>query len=456
MIKIKSKKQIETENKTPEVLGKIADSASEIVRATSELSSFDVRIQHVSGVLKEYTETMRDVSEANLAVVEETFASMTRVNETVKQAAEYLNEVTDTADQLATKNAESKVTLDEVSRLKEGVVKDSREMSMDIERLVDLANKIDGIVDSVQAIAAQTNLLALNASIEAARAGEHGRGFAVVAEEIRNLADDTKQNLEGMRAFVGQIKEAAAKSSDSLEQSLGSIDNMGVKIEQVHSTVMENVDLLHEVVVDVKEINTAIQGITEMTSEIERAMEENSKDAERLSHIALEIGSNAEDNRVCAEQVDDIDKRLADVTQVLYDDLRAGGRDMSHRELLDIIESAKHAHELWLENLKKMAEGMEIIPLQTNGNRCAFGHFYGVIRVNNVRLKDMWEQIGAEHKEFHTCGKHVISAVKSQDADGAMKEFEKADARSHKLMRMLDDAGAIIRELENAGEKLMQ
>ena len=70
MLKMKSKKQVQVDNKTPEVLGKIAGSASELVRATSELSSFDVQIQHVSGVLKDYTETMRDVSEANLAVVE--------------------------------------------------------------------------------------------------------------------------------------------------------------------------------------------------------------------------------------------------------------------------------------------------------------------------------------------------------------------------------------------------
>ena len=456
MLKMRPKKQEQVENKTPEVLGKIAGSASELVRATSELSSFDVQIQHVSGVLKEYTETMRDVSEANLAVVEETTASMNRVNETVKQAAEYLNQVTDTADTLATKNAESKVVLDEVSDLKEEVVKDSREMSTDIERLVDLANKIDNIVDSVKAIADQTNLLALNASIEAARAGEHGRGFAVVAEEIRNLADDTKRNLEGMRDFVGQIKEAAAKSSDSLGQSLESIDNMGIKIEQVHGTVTENVELLNAVVVDVKEINDAIQGITEMTSEIERAMEENSKDAERLSHIALEIGNNAENNRVCAEQVDNIDKRLTEVAEELYDNLRGGGRKMSHQELIQIIQNAKNAHMTWLENLKKMADTMEVIPLQTNGGRCAFGHFYGVIRVNHPRIVKLWEQIGAEHKEFHSYGKRVMSAVKVQDENTAMNEFMKADEASHKLMGMLDEAAAVIKEMETAGENMLQ
>lgn len=453
MLKMKPKKQVEVIT-APNMLGEISGSASELVRATSELSSFDVQIQHVSGVLKDYTETMRDVSEANLAVVEETTASMNRVNETVKQAAEYLNEVTETADTLAKKNEESKSVLDEVSVLKDDVMNDSREMRLDIEQLVDLATKIDQIVDSVQNIAAQTNLLALNASIEAARAGEHGRGFAVVAEEIRNLADDTKQNLEGMRAFVGQIKAAAAKSNVSLEQSMDSIKNMGVKIEHVHTTVTGNVDLLHEVVVDVKEINSAIQGITEMTSEIERAMEENSKDAERLSHIAYEIGKNAESNSECATQVDKIDIQLSEIAKTLFADIRTGGRKMEHQELLKVIQNAKHAHEVWLDNLKKMAERMELIPLQTNGGRCAFGHFYGVIQLDNAKINALWKQIGEEHKEFHTLGKHVMSAVKQKDAATAAAEFKKAEAHSVKLMGMLDSAGAIVRELESAGEQL--
>lgn len=454
MLKMKAKKQVQAENGTQEVLGKIAGSASDFVKVTSELSGFDVQIQHVSGTLSEYTETMRDVSEANLAVIEETTAGMNRVDETVRQAAEYLNEVTETADKLAKKNADSKIILGEVSALKDDVLKGSHEMSADIGRLVELANEIDTIVSSVQSIANQTNLLALNASIEAARAGENGKGFAVVAEEIRELADDTKHNLEGMRAFVGQIKEAAAKSSGSLERSLGSIDNMGDKIEQVHDTVTENVDLLQDVVADVKKINTTLQGITAMTGDIERAMEENSRDAEKLSHIALEIGKNAEKNSSCAKQVGEIDRQLSKVAENMYDELRIGGRNMSYQELITIIQNAKNAHILWLENLKKMADGMEIIPLQTNGERCAFGHFYGVIRVSNPKISQLWQEIGTQHKEFHSIGKRVMDAVRKQEERTSAEEFKKADEISRKLMSMLDSATAIICDMEQKNESL--
>ena len=63
--------------------------------------------------------------------------------------------------------------------------------------------QIGELTEEILAISTQTNLLALNASIEAARAGEAGKGFAVVAEEIRTLADDTRETVEKIKMLTG-------------------------------------------------------------------------------------------------------------------------------------------------------------------------------------------------------------------------------------------------------------
>ena len=65
-----------------------------------------------------------------------------------------------------------------------------------IETLGEQSNEIMGIIQTITAISARTKLLALNASIEAARAGEAGRGFSVIAEQIRQLAEETKDFTE--------------------------------------------------------------------------------------------------------------------------------------------------------------------------------------------------------------------------------------------------------------------
>ena len=80
-------------------------------------------------------------------------------------------------------------------------------------------NKIEEIVDIVQNVASQSNLLALNASIEAARAGDAGRGFAVVAEQIRVLAE--------------QSKDAVAHIEDVTKNVVGAVENLAVDAKKL-------------------------------------------------------------------------------------------------------------------------------------------------------------------------------------------------------------------------------
>jgi hypothetical protein len=90
----------------------------------------------------------------------------------------------------------------------------------DFEQLDEVGRAIESILKIIGSIAQQTNMLSLNATIEAARAGEAGRGFAVVAQEIRKLANDTRNAIESKSDTSGSNRNAPALMRTAV-QSLG-------------------------------------------------------------------------------------------------------------------------------------------------------------------------------------------------------------------------------------------
>lgn len=422
-------------------LDELAGKTSEVLGATSRLSDFDVQMQHVNRQLTDYTEKLQEVSETNLAVVEETTTGMNVVNQTVSEAAGNLKAVAETATELAKQNQGNRQLLQETVELKNEVAENSRTMSANIEQLVTLSAEIDRVVESVQAIAAQTNLLALNASIEAARAGEQGRGFAVVAEEVRQLAEDTKQNLESMRDYVKDVKEAAAQSRDSLQKALRSTGAMGEKIEAVHTTITGESAALKNVVERIREVDEEIQGITRATEEIDRAMEQNAKDAQNLSDMSVMIRETATVNVECAARVAEIDDELSEGTRQIFLKLRAAGRVMNRAEFTAVLENAKTAHRAWIEKLQKMVASGKLIPLQTNGEKCAFGHFYRAVALDDAKLEAIWKEIGAEHRQLHGIGARTVEAMRNGQQDKAREYCDEAVKLSVLLLEKLDAAG---------------
>lgn len=119
------------------------------------------------------------------------------------------------------------------------------EVARELQEKISSAEEITQIIYQVSS---QTNLLALNASIEAARAGEAGRGFSVVADEIRKLADNTKQSIDKITDLLQGVTKLAEQTSKLVVNSVQASEAQAEYIDKVtsaFSSIAGVVDELH-------------------------------------------------------------------------------------------------------------------------------------------------------------------------------------------------------------------
>jgi methyl-accepting chemotaxis protein len=153
------------------------------------------------------------------AAVSQTVATVDEITQTSEQAALRARGVGDAVQRTLDIGQAGRRAVEEsiasLSKLQDQV----EEMAESILSLAEQAQAIGDIIATVNDIAEQTNLLALNAAIEASRAGEYGRGFAVVATEVKTLADQSKKATVQVRQILGDIQKATNKTVLATEEA---------------------------------------------------------------------------------------------------------------------------------------------------------------------------------------------------------------------------------------------
>ncbi len=283
---------------------------SRVEEQTSEISSFNQKLQSQAATFEEISATIEELtgtSEKISEVAERQVAGNGEMEYTMREFFEIKNHTKD-------KLSDSLENIDHVLARTNvgGEILDRVEKT--IYEISGLSDRIRETISVVVEIADKINMLSLNASIEAARAGEHGRGFAVVANEIGKLATQTAESIKEIDVVLNQntsqtesgvkiIKDAAENIKamiNEMRQSSEKINDLRDNIfleekflQGIDRQMKTNVQLAKETGTGTEEQKTALEATTKAIENLNLEVTCMAESINTISQAALTISEDA-------------------------------------------------------------------------------------------------------------------------------------------------------------------
>lgn len=321
------------------------NSNDELGQVSRNINSFVEKLETIMHKINDHSTAMNEISEkidANVinandnavsisAVVEELSSSMEQVSNTMISVNDNAVSVNTDVEDMATetdrilayvKEMQERATQLEQSAKdnKDGTNRMITPILESLKRAIEdskSVEKIPQLTEQILSISSQTNLLALNASIEAARAGEAGKGFAVVAEEIRQLADSSRNTANDIQT----INEMVISAVNEL------IQNSKAILDYINETILPDYDQFveggHQYNIDAIEINNSMdeyakksENLKQIMAQMTEAIDGIAKSVEESSDGIANVAGNIQD---LVNGIDVVKQQMTENTAIASD-----------------------------------------------------------------------------------------------------------------------------------------
>jgi methyl-accepting chemotaxis protein len=253
----------------------LGSSASEIVASTAQLAS---------GAAQTATA---------LAQTATTIEEVRQTAQVTTQKAKYVADSSQKAvqtSQAGKRNTEE--SIEGINRIREQM----GSIAQGMVRLSEQTQAIGQIIAVVDDLAQQSNLLAVNAAIEAAKAGEQGKGFAVVAQEVKSLAEQSKQATGQVRTILSDIQKATGAAAMATEQGTKAVEagvrqsgQAGESIVALAANVAEAASAASQIAASSQQQLVGMDQVAAAMTSVKQASQQNVESARQLEAAARNL-----------------------------------------------------------------------------------------------------------------------------------------------------------------------
>jgi len=284
------------------IIGK--ESATSVEQVNSGMQQISSASQQIAKGAQETSSTVNDAAKE----VKETNAVLQQVQSNAEESNKSAAESAESAKEMSEMAMKSSEGMKEIQEAIGDTVTIIKSLGSSLEEVGKTTEVIEGIAE-------QTNLLALNAAIEAARAGEHGRGFAVVAEEVRKLAENSKQSTGDIDTMIKKLREEmekVIKATDSVTQraEVGRED-----LEKAVASVEKTAGMIEDIKNRMEQITEGARKGAESIEKVSKGVDEIASSSEQAASSSEESSSAVEEQTAAVEQLSGGVQKLSEISE---------------------------------------------------------------------------------------------------------------------------------------------